>query len=250
MIAATLLVLVISLIIIYRLVKEFQDYESEVRVPDDIVKIVGEHLYSQQQSMCVLEGNQIPAFTVKSIIPKAEGQRTSWQFAAMILLSKIECINLRNFRYKPNNSRLPIDTSRPFVPSKEEFNNYIAARPEHGIIERVAEYYNLTSTKHAENIILEQFEDLLQGYGKENKDDLASIILYSWIMPCTQCTTKIINTLGNRKLKITVVYTIHFWYAKESKLVQKSNRSRLQQAGFSVEQVKYPIRLSKRNTSD
>ncbi len=98
---------------------------------------------------------------------------------------------------------------------------------------------------------LKDFRDeftFLQGYGKENKDDLASIILYSWIMPCTQCTTKIINTLGNRKLKITVVYTIHFWYAKESKLVQKSNRSRLQQAGFSVEQVKYPIRLSKKNT--
>ncbi len=246
MIAVTLLVLVISLIIIYRLVKEFQDYDSHSRVPDDIVKVVSEHLYSQRQSLCAFLDNQIPAFTVKSFIPKAEGQRTSWQFAAMILLSKIECKNLQNFRYKPsNNDRLPIDTSMSFIPLKEEFNNYIAARPEHGVIGRVAEYYNLTSTKHAENIILEQFEDLLQGYGRENKKDLASIILYSWIMPCTQCVTKIINTLGNRKQEITVVYTIH---DKESKQVQKNNRSRLQQAGFSVEQVLYPKHLSKRNT--
>ncbi len=76
----------------------------------------------------------------------------------------------------------------------------MVAKLEQNILKKVAEYYNLANPKlNSEEIILLEFEDLLQGYGRENKEHLAGVL--------------------NRRLEITLGYTLHYRFGVESEKV-------------------------------
>ena len=239
-------------------VKRFRNYDIENTVPDDIEEVLSERLFPQQSTTLLhssprFEDDRID-FICKKVIPKAEGQRTSWQFAVLLLLTKGETEKPMTFNFKPSdeNARLPINSTKPFIPPKPKFNNYIVARPEKGILGRIAEYYMEWYTKHAETIVLNEFEDLLLAYESNNKEVFRSIILYTWIMPCTKCTTKIItkmvknDKLVNRELEFTVAYTLHYRYDVESEEEQEKSRENLRKAGITVKCIPYQKRLKKK----
>ena len=189
--------------------------------------------HESEQSLSKRQREAIKRFIVREVIPRAEGQKTSWQHVTLILLAQSETENLLTFQFKPSkNATLPIDSGKPFIPQKHEFNNYIVARPDQNIF-----------SNHAEKIILDEFEDLLEAFRRKNKEHPSSIILYSWIMPCTTCTINIIHTLANRGFKVIVAYTIHYRYDIESKEQQEANRERLKQAGVMVQHIYYNKRL-------
>ena len=258
-----LVIILLAIITFYcSIIKKFMDYDRDNKVPEDIEEVVSKKIFSQPkireesefhptnakvQSNHESEGESLRRFISEAVIPKAEGQRTSWQFAVLVLLARSETKRPQTFQFKPNkNSRLPIDPSKPFIPAKSEFNNYIVARPEQDVLNRITEYYRIKFSQHAEKIVVDEFEDLLLAYVRENKEDLGGIILYSWVMPCTECTNKIIDTLAGRKLKVTVAYTLRC--KLESERIQHANRERLRQAGATVEYIQYENSLQKKSS--
>ena len=245
-----ILLLVAVTVCYYSAVKRFLDYDRDNSVPSDIEEVVSKKIFSPPkanfeshsypnggvQSLSYQNGGEdISKPTDGPVIPKAEGRRTSWQFAVIILLAKKETKSPQTFQFKPVS--LSTDSSKPFVPTKSELNNYMAARPEQDLLKRVAEYCKMKTSQHAEKIVLSEFEDLLLAYSRENKEALGGIVLYTWSMPCTECTTQIIDTLAGRKLKVTLAYTLRC--QRESEKVQESNRERLRGAGVTIEYVPY-----------
>ncbi len=235
---ATIAVIFVIIREVYNQIIQFLDYDSHHRVPADIEERISEHLYRHKTEyfpgLC-------QGLTHGTVMPKTIRWNKGWQFAVVILLSKSEIKNIQTFRFRPcKEDDKPTDPNKPFTPSKKSFNNHMVAKLEQNILKRVAEYYNITSPKiDAEEIIVQEFEDLLQGYGRENKDHLAGILFYSWSMPCTKCTTKIIDCFANRRLEIILGYTLHYRFDVESEKMQARNRMRLQQAGVIVQQIPY-----------
>ena len=170
-------------------------------------------------------------FITKVVIPSTEDQRNKWQFATLMLLTAKET---KKFCYEPsqNGGQPKLYENETFSPKSGEFNNYIIARPQNGE----------NNTKHAEEVILENFVELLGAYKNQNSNQIpASIILYSWIMPCKDCTDAIIEKLLSHGIPITIVYTIS--WEKESKEIQAKSRKSLKKKGVSVVYVKCPYRL-------
>ena len=174
------------------------------------------------------------SFITEVVIPKSEEQRRKWQFATLMLLSASETQHPHRFRFKPNRQGCPLLNSNDSLsPSPDKFNNYIIARPEE----------HRDGTKHAEVVILEDFNRLLEAYKRNNKkQEPVSIVLHSWIMPCKDCTDLIIQRLSNLGISVKISYTISWRY--ESKKDQEENRRRMTSCGITVEQVQYPHRLN------
>ena len=114
-------------------------------------------------------------------------------------------------------------------PNRKCFNNFIIARPKDNI-------------KHAEAVILDNFDQLWVAYKTKNYNQTpASIILYSWIMPCNDCTDAIIKKLSTLCIPVTIVYTIP--WTKESDQIQEKSRNRLKENRITVDCVNCPYRL-------
>ena len=168
------------------------------------------------------------------VIPSTEEQRNKWQFATLMLLTAKETKEYA-FSYKPfqNGGRPKLYKNETSSPKMDEFNNYIIARPED----------IRGDTKHAEEMILENFDELWEAYKNKNSNQTpASIMLYSWIMPCEDCTEAIIKELSNLGIPVTIVYTIP-WRKKGKQIQGKKSRKRLKDNGISVEHVRCPYRL-------
>ena len=72
------------------------------------------------------------------------------------------------------------------------------------------------------------------------------IILYSWIMPCKDCTQKIIQTFRQSPFNSTsviIAYTIEYY--KETDRQAIVNRKQLETHGFYVRHVKVDYTLPK-----
>ena len=170
------------------------------------------------------------------VIPSTEEQRNKWQFATLMLLTAKETKEYA-FSYKPfqKGGRPKLYKSKTLSPKLDEFNNYIIARPEDigG------------DTIHAEEMIFEKFDKLLDAYKTKNRNQTpASIMLYSWIMPCENCTEAIIKELLKQDIHVpvTIVYTIP-WRKKGKQIQGKKSRKRFKEKGISVEHVRCPYRL-------
>ncbi len=166
-------------------------------------------------------------------ILQAEDQRENYQFAYLLLLNVNEPEN-GSFLYKPSKNGSPyVNSNEPFLPPKDKFHNYIIARPMQKGDRR----------KHAEEIILDEFNDLWDSYLQINSNQRPkSIVLYSWIMPCSECTEKIINTLSRLGVPVYIAYTISY-KRKETKQQQKDSRKRITSSRMTIEKVEYPHRL-------
>ena len=169
-------------------------------------------------------------FVTEIVIPSAEEQRNKWQFATMMLLTAKEMKEFA-FCYKPSQSggQPILYESETFSPESKMFNNFIIARPKDNI-------------KHAEAVILDNFDQLWVAYKTKNYNQTpASIILYSWIMPCNDCTEAIIKKLSTLGIPVTIVYTIP--WTKESDQIQEKSRNRLKENQITVDRVNCPYRL-------
>ena len=202
-------------------------------------ELIGENVFAH---MRVSESSEEPPFQLesrstylyklitKTVIPSTEEQRNKWQFATLMLLTAKETKKFA-FSYKPSQSEgQPIlYESETFSPKPKQFNNYIIARPDD-----IGD-----NTKHAEEVILENFDELWDAYENKNSNQTpASIILYSWIMPCEDCTEDIIKKLSNRDIPVTIVYTIPWRKENPGK-----SRKRFKEKGISVKHVRCPYRL-------
>ena len=127
-------------------------------------------------------------------------------------------------------SRQLVNPSVPSFPDRDtHLGNYIVARPDH----------NVTQSRHvhAEKILLDR---LLRLEALKDEYD-PTIVLYSWMMPCTGCTNALIQSLRNHRSNVIIVYTID-WKGVDLDTNQQ-NRQRLCRAGIQVYQVDYNLRL-------
>lgn len=100
--------------------------------------------------------------------------------------------------------------------------NYVATRPDHG---------RNYQTVHAERILLDRFEAL-----KEKCSKFSTILVYSWLMPCSECTEALIRKLHSVQVSKVIVYNTDQDFRGEE---NKNNRYRLHQAGIDVYQIRY-----------
>ena len=109
-----------------------------------------------------------------------------------------------------------------FPDRDEHLVNYVVARPDHSQHPAV----------HAEKILLDRLTDL------EGKCALFSTILvYSWLMPCSKCTTALIKELCTHvQVSKVIVYNTELNYGEEDNV---NNRKRLRQAGIDVYKIPY-----------
>ena len=125
----------------------------------------------------------------------------------------------------PNESHFPGYVCR-------HLGNYIVARP-YGYRSSSRNKNKKEKKKHAEEFLLDKKDILISNYTQHHgKPQL--IVLYSWLMPCFSCTTRIINAFKNNSTKVIVAYSSHS-QAKD----MKWDKKRLEQASITVIRVKY-----------
>ena len=89
------------------------------------------------------------------------------------------------------------DRSHPLFPMEDNFCNYMTARP-HG-------------RRHAEVRLMKRWERLLCTYESLGRPSCRSIVIYTWLLPCMQCTEAIAESflpyIMAGQYEVTVVYT-------------------------------------------
>ena len=129
----------------------------------------------------------------------------------------------------PNQSHFPC-----YVCQHQILGNYIAARP--------VRNENKTSCRHAEQVLLDAQGILISNYTQKHGQQPQLIVLYSWLMPCSNCTIRIAKTFKNcgPGIKVMVVYTalIH----SQAKTVKRDKKI-LKQANITIIRVKYNHQL-------
>ena len=147
------------------LISSVLDNQASATIPDlnQLRELVRDYLIPDfQQGGLVLPGQQ--QFAVAIFQPN-----TKWLL----------------FRYTPsqnNDGEKPvINPNNPLSPPDERtYNNYLAARPDRGV--------------HSEIQILDRLDDLYNAYrASHNNQAPKALLLYSWIVPCVDCTDEIVN---------------------------------------------------------
>ena len=149
---------------------------------------------------------------VDNVVKIFKGQRIrGYQFAVLILSPHYQVT------IKQSPSCTMTDNTSPTHPPNSTLRDYIVGRPE-------------KSKQHAEKLLLERFDELLA----RNEFSCQSIVLYTWFVPCDDCTGKIINKLGQftETHHVTVVYLKKM--RKTSEEQEKRNTNRLEAAGINV----------------
>ena len=204
-------------------------------VSDTVLAYIGTSNSTRQVRKGSRKSRQIDRFITEYVIPNSQYQRKKWQFASLMLLSTSETKELTSFHHKPHCLRCGrpfLNSSKTFSPDSHLFDNYIIAQPS----------MRKGNTTHAEKVILNNFDKLWTAYKIQNDSQIpASIILYSWIMPCVRCTNLIIKRLSHLGVPVTVIYTIS--WQKERADVQVNSRQRLKDMKMTVKKVDCPYRL-------
>ena len=118
-----------------------------------------------------------------------------------------------------------VNPSKRSHPDTSDLGNYMVARPD--------EWGN-----HAEVILLQRFNNLLQSFGEEP----SIILIFSWLMPCVECTKAIIAfKTWNIRHQIIVVFRSN--YLLYSEKVNEDNRERLVKADIEVYHITYSYDL-------
>ena len=112
-----------------------------------------------------------------------------------------------------------------FHPDNSNLGNYMVAHP----VER---------DKHAEVILLDRFDDLLQSFGEEP----FLILIFSWLMPCVECTKAII-VFKRWHVNRRVIVVFRSNYPLYSEKVNEDNRKMLIKGDIEVYHVTYKYNL-------
>lgn len=180
---------------------------------------------------------EVPITFVWNLIDKFNGQRqVGDQFAVLVLSSGRNNVGRMRFRPCDHSNNPLVDSHHALYPLQDQYENYIAARPD-----RVLSKFGYRSV-HAEELILTEFDSLFSAYRRVEGCDPTYIVLYSWMMPCSHCTSAIIVQSNNHlNSQIIVVYTIDWTEISEQE--NDNNRARLRAAGIKVQRVKYNRKL-------
>ena len=95
------------------------------------------------------------------------------QFAVVFLSSSKD--NLLNSIKGGTNNNIKV------FPPDDKLYNYVTARPHSGA--------------HAEELIMEKFDELVKAYESAHKEPVQYIFLYTWLFPCSKCASAIIDTI-------------------------------------------------------
>ncbi len=179
--------------------------------------------------------SRLRSFVQNTIIPNFSEQRIRGdQFAALILLD-CDLKDITSTILSPQDPM--VDRDNPYYPhphSPQQQNNYLVARPD-------KQRYGTT---HAEVMLINNFDSLWSAYLRSHSGrEPQHVLLYSWIMPCKNCTKRICS-LQPLSCKITVVYTIDCRKGEDRDQIQtEENTKILNGAGVEVYKVGYPYEL-------
>lgn len=124
----------------------------------------------------------------------------------VLYLANIDNLNEFDGHFIPSQHGMPvIDNTHPLSPADvRNYGNYLAARP--AIIDTRAR------AVHSERQLLYHSRDLWNAYLNRFHRTPNFLLLYSWIMPCENCTNEIINTLNQQPFQNiehrVVAYTV------------------------------------------
>lgn len=141
---------------------------------------------------------------IQNLVPLFQKQRKKGnQFAVLFLASQQDKPVMIFYTRKgavSSPDRLT-DNTYPTYPCSGDLCNYITARPgENG------------KESHAEAQLMNRFNELVISYQFSDMPVIQSIVLYTWLLPCDYCKSRIINTLkpitlGRTELSAFVFYT-------------------------------------------
>ena len=173
---------------------------------------------------------QFHKFVNAMIVPSFFRKQNSWgdQFAVLILVARVDIKDITRVVLCPRDhlgSPLVNSNYQRCPNSATDYNNYIVARPE----------YN----SHAEKALLDELDPLWSAFVASNGRPPKHIVLYSWMIPCTECTELIINILCCKRYKSVgkiVAYRRKIW-SELSAEENNVNRQLLRNAGIKTVEV-------------
>ncbi len=191
-------------------------------------------LWSTPPPMKDISKDTLTTYIKREVIPLFEKQRKRSQFAAIILCSREDCDSeLLQINYSPLNvlGEPQTNSSCPFMPQRD-FDNYITARPDR------------RGHHHAEKLLISQLDDLYTSFRSKHGTP-CYVILYTWITPCSNCATLIINKLSERPYSDIPRVVAHTTNTSKGNDDVRAAKARLREAGIEVLEVphqKLPIR--------
>ena len=123
----------------------------------------------------------------------------------------------------PGHTTQLVDKMYSYFP-RHNLKNYLVARPDKG--------------HHCEKIFLNQEDQLWDAYTEDHPTGPKCIILYSWLLPCSECTSEILtyHTYIHPAVKLIVVFTSGCYLDESENL---KNIARMQESGIDVHKVSY-----------
>ena len=183
----------------------------------------------------------IRTYIVNSLIPSFMDQRAGNQFAVVLLLSETDYQNINGLKLSPSdiNGKPKIDNSQRALPLSTQYCNYIVARPTiREAIHSEREIFAIGSTNHSNK---SRFNELWDAYCcQHNWVHPECILIYSWNLPCKNCTDLIVKSLQRspyNSAAVIVAYTSE--WREESIPQRQQNKERMLRTGIIVEEVKY-----------
>jgi deoxycytidylate deaminase len=118
-----------------------------------------------------------------------------------------------------------VDNSFVSFPTDDDLVNYIVARPDQ----------RYSPPLHTEEILLSRFDALKNRFPGS---PISTVLIYSWLMPCSGCTKLLIQKFKNCPCKVIVAYNSD-WTKAISDEDNQENRNLLRGAGIDVYQIRY-----------
>ena len=162
-------------------------------------------LNNEERPRYVPEGNSVrsPSFSsndrtvlVKELVNKFKHQRKrNAEFAVLFLFSTEDSSQWINAVSTCNYVRYA-NPCNPYPGQSENCTNYVTARP--------------GSEGHAEVIVLNRLNDLVQLYEMQHRGSCRTIMLYTWLPPCLECVREIHRVLRQYTAthRVVVIYTV------------------------------------------
>ena len=197
------------------------------RNPTDVVpqwQVPEGRLYPESAA---LQRSRTPGFSkfIRNVIELFNGQRLEGhQFAVLIFTAEHKLSRMGRIRFQaPQHATGYVNKKYPYFP-RGDLKNYLVARPNNG--------------RHCEEILLDQEYRLWDAYEEDHPTGPRCIILYSWLLPCSDCTRKIItyHTHTRPAVELIVVFTSACYQDESENL---NNITQMQEAGIDVHKVSY-----------
>ena len=216
-------------------------------------------MYNHKDEVCdsVLESgvvfgeSELKQLIRQQILENFHLQRKSGsQFAVVLLLNGN--ISGQQLSFKPcDSNRKPLyNSNHAFYPPSTEYVNYIVARPSVKP-NRLVKFLYLAVARskhyqiHAEEVILPEFETFVERFKANNHSYPNTVILFSWLFPCTLCTNMIIEELTGALFRQqyptiqNIVLAYKTYWRRVSKEENEMNMVRLKKEGFKLVRVEY-----------